>query len=50
MIFNYTVATTLTVASNITINDSNIAWDSDVKYKFKNAYSGLASGTTWEEI
>lgn len=36
--------------SQVFINESNIAWESDVKYKFKNAYQNLPAGLNWTEV
>uniref|UniRef100_A0A7S3IY80 Cell cycle control protein 50A n=1 Tax=Strombidium inclinatum TaxID=197538 RepID=A0A7S3IY80_9SPIT len=36
--------------SKVTINKDDIAWDSDVQYKFKNVEKGLSGGTTWKEL
>lgn len=33
--------------NRVSINESNIAWESDVKYKFKNAYINLPEGLNW---
>ena len=35
---------------NMTINQVNIAWESDKEYKFANINSGLPSGKTWENV
>lgn len=32
---------------SIYINSTDIAWESDVKYKFKNADDDLPAGKTW---
>mmetsp|Transcript_44771 Transcript_44771/g.43356 ORF Transcript_44771/g.43356 Transcript_44771/m.43356 type:complete len:177 (-) Transcript_44771:36-566(-) len=35
----------------VTINETDIAWESDVQYKFRNAYENLPSGvSTWQEV
>lgn len=34
-------------SSAVKINESNIAWESDIKYKFRNAYINLPANTTW---
>lgn len=42
--------TNLDTGASVTINETNIAWDSDVKYKFKHAYDGLADNETWQDV
>ena len=34
----------------ITINKDNIAWSSDITYKFKNIDENLPTGKTWEDV
>ena len=35
---------------SIYINSTDIAWESDVEYKFKNAYEDLPAGKTWQDV
>ena len=35
---------------NITIIDSNIAWSSDINYKFSNIKEDLPEGKTWKDV
>jgi len=34
----------------IDISDKGIAWDTDIKYKFKNTEESLPEGKTWEDV
>mmetsp|Transcript_22343 Transcript_22343/g.16809 ORF Transcript_22343/g.16809 Transcript_22343/m.16809 type:complete len:133 (+) Transcript_22343:452-850(+) len=34
----------------VTINETDIAWESDVKYKFRNVYEDLPAGLNWTDV
>jgi len=34
----------------IIINETEIAWEGDVQYKFRNVYKNLSADTTWEQV
>lgn len=38
------------IRTPIVINETDIAWESDVKYKFRNAYENLPEGKTWQSV
>jgi hypothetical protein len=35
--------------TNFTLNEKGIAWESDIKYKFKNLQDPPVPGTTWRD-
>lgn len=39
-----------TTNNEITIDQSNIAWSSDITYKFKNIVDKLPEGKTWKDV
>jgi len=44
---DYNLTNTATPTVNVTINQANIAWESDKTYKFANLYKNLPSGYDW---
>ena len=34
----------------VTINETDIAWESDVQYKFRNGYENMPTGKSWQGV
>ncbi len=46
----YELWTAESTPTNVTIDDSNIAWESDKKYKFKNIDTDLPTGESYKDV